>query len=173
MIQLKVRRKNQTCFNAYFQYSQSKSTGVNTMQSLKSLTMLKSESRTSPHAVQYKQQPGSVLMFCSYYFKNGQRKQFVLAMFISVRVEPVHMQYKISDSQAVFRCFVIIILRMASLNNLFLRSVGHYKMCFIYNYSQFQYSFCNEPVLFAQLENEHKLWNNYRTVHVNEFKIKT
>ena len=32
--------------------------------------MLKCESRTSLHAVQYKWQPGSVLMFCFYYVKN-------------------------------------------------------------------------------------------------------
>ena len=32
---------------------------------------LKCDNRTSLHAVLYKWQPGSVLMFCSYYFKNG------------------------------------------------------------------------------------------------------
>ena len=41
------------------------------MWSLKSLAMLKYKSRTSLHAVQNKCQPGSALMFCSYYFKNG------------------------------------------------------------------------------------------------------
>ena len=30
------------------------------------------------------------------------------------------------------------------------------------------YSFYNQPVLFAQLENVNKLWNNNRTEHVNE-----
>ena len=44
---------------------------TNKMRSLKNLAMLKSESRTSLHAVQYKWQPDSVLMFCSYYFGNG------------------------------------------------------------------------------------------------------
>ena len=44
----------------------------------------------------------------------------------------------------------------------------YHEMFFIYNYSHFQYSFCNQPVLFAQLENVNKLWNNNRTVHVNE-----
>ena len=39
--------------------------------SLKSLAMLKCESRTSLHEVQYKWQPHSILMFCSYYFRNG------------------------------------------------------------------------------------------------------
>ena len=29
----------------------------------------------------------------------------------------------------------------------------HHEMYFIYNYSHFQYSFCNQPVSFAQLEN--------------------
>ena len=44
----------------------------------------------------------------------------------------------------------------------------YYEMPFIYNYSHFQYSFCNQPVLFAQLENVHKLWNRNRTEHMNE-----
>ena len=54
-----VRQKTESqiekkaCFNAHFQYSQSKITGRNKM-SLQSLTMLKCESRTSLHAVQYK-----------------------------------------------------------------------------------------------------------------------
>ena len=42
----------------------------------------------------------------------------------SVRVELVCMQYNISDSQALFWCFVLIILRMASLDTIFLCSVG-------------------------------------------------
>ena len=41
------------------------------MWSLKGLAMLKCESRTILHVVKYKLQPGSVLMLCSYYFKNG------------------------------------------------------------------------------------------------------
>ena len=47
---------------------------------------------------------------------------------------------------------------------------------YLYNYLHFQYSFCNQPVLFAQFENVNKLWNNNRTVHVNKQnknKIKT
>ena len=44
---------------------------TNKMWSLKSLVMLKYENRTSLHAVQYKWQPSSVLMFCPYYFRNG------------------------------------------------------------------------------------------------------
>ena len=44
----------------------------------------------------------------------------------------------------------------------------YHEMSFIYNYSHFQYSFCIQPVLFAQLENLNKLWNNNCTVHVNE-----
>ena len=39
---------------------------------------------------------------------------------------------------------------------------------FIYNYSHLWYSFCNQPVLFAQLENVNKLWTNNRTAQVNE-----
>ena len=38
-------------FNAHFQYSQSKMTGLNKMWSLKSFAMLKCESRSSLHAV--------------------------------------------------------------------------------------------------------------------------
>ena len=47
-------QEKKTCFNANFHYSQSKMTGLNKMSSLKSLAMLKYESRTSLHAVQYK-----------------------------------------------------------------------------------------------------------------------
>ena len=47
--------------------------------------------------------------------------------------------------------------------------VGKYhEMFFICNYSHFQYFFCNQPVLSAQLKNVNKLWNNNRTMHVNE-----
>ena len=42
------------------------------------------------------------------------------------------------------------------------------EMHFIYNYSRFYYSFCNQPVLFAQLDNVNKLWNNSCTVLVTE-----
>ena len=60
-----------TCFYAHFQYTVcQKVTGLNKMQSLKSLAMLKCESRTSLYAVQNKRQPGSVLIIY-YYFKNG------------------------------------------------------------------------------------------------------
>ena len=37
-----------------------------------------------------------------------------------------------------------------------------------FTYNHFKYSFCNQPALFAQGENVNKLWNNNRTVHVNE-----
>ena len=43
-----------TCFNAYFQYSQSKIMGLNKMWSLKNLVMLKFESRISLLGIQYK-----------------------------------------------------------------------------------------------------------------------
>ena len=65
------QKEKETCFNAHFQCSQSKITGLNKMWSLKSLAMLNCESRTSLHVVQHKRQSGSVLIFCSYYFKNG------------------------------------------------------------------------------------------------------
>ena len=48
------QKEKKTCFNAHFQYSQSKITGLNKMWSLKSLAMLECESRTGLHAVQYK-----------------------------------------------------------------------------------------------------------------------
>ena len=44
----------------------------------------------------------------------------------------------------------------------------YHEMPFIYNYSHFKYSFCNQAILFAQLENVNKLWNDNRTVHVNQ-----
>ena len=47
-------KEKKTFFNAHFQYNQSKITGLNKIWSLKSLAMLKCESRTSLHAVQYK-----------------------------------------------------------------------------------------------------------------------
>ena len=59
------QKEKKTSFNAYFQYSQSKITGINKMWSLKRLAMLKCE-RTCLHAVQYKCEPGSVQMFCYY-----------------------------------------------------------------------------------------------------------
>ena len=46
--------------------------------------------------------------------------------------------------------------------------VQKYQTSFIYNCSHFWYPFCNQPVLFAQLDNVNKLWNNNRAVHVNE-----
>ena len=61
--------------------------------------------------------------------------------------------------------------------------VQKYHEMFIFNYSHFQYTLCNQPVfrffffflfLFAQLENVKKLLNNNRTVHVKEkITIKT
>ena len=48
------QKEKKTCFNTHFQCSRSKITGLNKMWSLKSLAMLKCESRTSLHAVQYK-----------------------------------------------------------------------------------------------------------------------
>ena len=42
----------------------------------------------------------------------------------------------------------------------------YHEMYFTYN--NFQFSFCNQPALFAQGENVNKLWDNNRTVHVNE-----
>ena len=48
------QKEKKTCFNARFQYSQSKITGLKKMWSLKRLAMLKCESRTSLHEVQYK-----------------------------------------------------------------------------------------------------------------------
>ena len=54
------QKEKKTCFNAYFQYSQSKimdnegAYSSKNMWSLKSLVKLKCERRTSLHAVQYK-----------------------------------------------------------------------------------------------------------------------
>ena len=48
------QKENNTCFKAHLQHSQSKITGLNKMWLLKNLAMLKCESKTSLHAVQYK-----------------------------------------------------------------------------------------------------------------------
>ena len=48
------RKKKRPVFNAQFQYSQSKMTSLKKIWSLKKLAMLKCESRTSLHLVQYK-----------------------------------------------------------------------------------------------------------------------
>ena len=48
------------------------------IQSLRSLAVLKCEGRTILHAVKYRRQPGSALMFCFYHFKNGEPRHFVL-----------------------------------------------------------------------------------------------
>ena len=45
-------QKKKVCINPHFQYSQLKITRLNNIRSLKSLAMLKCESRTSLHAVQ-------------------------------------------------------------------------------------------------------------------------
>ena len=47
-------------------------------------------------------------------------------------------------------------------------SQKYHEMSFIYNYSHFYCSFRNQSVLFAQFESVNKLWNNNRTVQVNE-----
>ena len=71
MIQQKVRKKKRPNLMLNFQYCQSRIKGLYRMWSLQSLAMIKCESRTSLDAVPYKRQPGSVLTFCSCYFKNG------------------------------------------------------------------------------------------------------
>ena len=48
------QKEKKPCFNAHFQNSQSTTTGLNKMWSLKRSAMLKCESRTSLHAVQCK-----------------------------------------------------------------------------------------------------------------------
>ena len=46
------QKEKKNCFNAHFQYSLSKITGLNKTWSLKNLAVLKCKSRTSIHAVQ-------------------------------------------------------------------------------------------------------------------------
>ena len=48
------QKEKKVCFNTHFQCSQSKIMGLNKIWSLKSLTLLKCESRTSLHIAQYK-----------------------------------------------------------------------------------------------------------------------
>ena len=45
------------------------------------------------------------------------------------------------------------------------------EVSFIYNYSRFWYSFCNQPVLFAQHKNVNKLWNNNWIMHVHSSQL--
>ena len=50
---------------------------------------------------------------------------------------------------------------------------NYQEMSLMYNHSHFWHSFWNQPVLLAQVKNVNKLWNNNRTMHVNErFKNK-
>ena len=49
----KSQKEKKTSFNAHFQHSQSKITGLNKIWPLKSLGMLQCESRTTLHAVHY------------------------------------------------------------------------------------------------------------------------
>ena len=81
--------------------------------SLKSLAMLKCESRTSQHAVQY------------------------------------------SDTQTLFWCFVLIILRKASVDNLFLCSVGQQAWLCFYLFLKFFYQnqgFCSYKIVLIRKE---------------------
>ena len=55
--------------------------GLNKMWSLKSLAMLKCESRTSLYVVQNKRQPGSVLIIY-YYFNNGANLGTLFLYFV-------------------------------------------------------------------------------------------
>ena len=57
------QKEKNPCFSAHFLYSQSKITGLNKMRSLKSLAMLKCESRTTLYAL-----CSDVFFYC---FKNG------------------------------------------------------------------------------------------------------
>ena len=98
------QKEKKTCFNVHFQYSQSKITGLNKTWLLKSLAMWKCESRTSLHGVQYTWQPGSVLMFCSYYFKNGYNLgQKVGAKFTKLSEIGFLMEFFTTDFLQPFR----------------------------------------------------------------------
>ena len=44
----------------------------------------------------------------------------------------------------------------------------YHEIFFIYNYSHFKCSFCNQSVLFAQLENINYVWKNNCTMHLNK-----
>ena len=76
------QKEKKTCFYAHFQYTVSqKVMGLNKMWSLKSLAMLKCESRTSLYVVQNKRQPGSVLIIY-YYFNNGSNLGTLFLYFV-------------------------------------------------------------------------------------------
>ena len=70
MIQQKVRKKKTPVLMLMLKESPMHSKQTNKMWSLKSLVMLKCETRTSLYAVHSKRHIGSVLMFY-HYFRNG------------------------------------------------------------------------------------------------------
>ena len=82
----------------------------NKMWSLKGLAMLKCEIKTSLHAAQCKWQPGSVLMFCSYYFKNCQPRHFVL-MFCGTTIVALFLtcSWIICQNQGFCWCKIVLI----------------------------------------------------------------
>ena len=82
----------------------------NKMWSLKGLAMLKCEIKTSLYAVQCKWQPGSVLMFCSYYFKNCQPRHFVF-MFCGTTIVALFLacSWIICQNQGFCWCKIVLI----------------------------------------------------------------
>ena len=105
---IESQKEKKTFFNAHFQYNQSKITSLNKIWSLKSLAMLKCESRTSLHAVQIS---NSQTLFC-----------FVL-IILRMAIAQALCSYILWESKSGFalRLFLIFLLlpksRLLSLKN--------------------------------------------------------
>ena len=73
----------------------------------------------------------------------------------NTQIELVYMQWTISESQALFWCFVLIILlRMASYDTLLLCSVGQ-QACFFFHLKLF-YSFSMKHFYIYKLQEHYK-----------------
>ena len=72
---------------------------------------------------------------------------------------PLTFFIQLKPRYLLFRGFILLCVQL---------SKNITKCLSLYNYSHFQYSFYNQPVLFAKLENVNKLWNNIQNVHANE-----
>ena len=84
--------------------------------------MLKCESRFSLHAVQCKWQRGSVLMICSYYFKNGYPRHFV-PMFCGTAILTLFLACSWFFSK--IKAFVLIKLKKKKVSSHTLWGPGH------------------------------------------------
>ena len=74
MIQHKARKEEKTCFNVLFQISQSKITGPNNIWSLKSLALLKFDSRTTIMVIIFQ----DFLIFCQIFLSAQEKRNAII-----------------------------------------------------------------------------------------------